>query len=126
MQARIVLNVKQMTKEDITELIRAVRDWELRTPKASIVGVRCDTLPKMEAAEEREVFLPYFPDIDRLVGTSEPEPGFLALGARGVVVDGKLIGTCDELSLSFGSVGLEEVTALENAETIGLVRIHQE
>jgi len=80
----------------------------------------------MEADEEREIFQDLFPHIDLQEGASEPDPGFLRLGQRGVVADGKLIGTCDELSLTFGSVGPEEVEALENANTIGLVRIRKE
>lgn len=125
MQVRIVLNAKEVSQEDITALIKMVRSWELLTPKAEIVGIRFDTAPKMEADKERDIFRGIFSDIDRLVGTSEPEPGFLALGLRAVTADGKLIGTCEELTLSFGSVGPEEVEALESADTIGLVRIRK-
>lgn len=126
MQARIVLNANEVTKEDITALLKMVRSWELLTPKAEILRIRFDTSPKMEADEEREVFQDIFPGIDRLEGASEPDLGFLRLGQRGVIVNGKLIGTCDELTLSFGRVGSEEAEALENATTISLVKIGKE
>lgn len=126
MQAKIVLNVKGVSKEDITALVRMIRSWELLTPKAEIVGVLFDTAPKMEADEEREIFQGIFSDINSLKEASAPSPGFLRLGQRAVTANGKLIGTCDELSLSFGDVGPEEVEALENANTIGLVKMRKE
>jgi len=47
----------------------------------------------------------------------------LRLGARSVVVQGKLIGTCDELTLSIEKATEEEMKRLQETDTISLVRM---
>ena len=111
MQVKIVLNVRGMSKEDIRGFVQMIRDWELRTPKAEIVGVLFETDP--------EIFL----EFDHLVGVPESKPGLLRLGRRGLVADGDLIGTCDELTLTVAEASEGEISVLQEAENITLVRI---
>ncbi|KKK80881.1 hypothetical protein LCGC14_2819040, partial [marine sediment metagenome] len=100
MQVKIVLNVREMSKEDIRGFVQMIRDWELRTPKAEVVGVLFETDPEITVAEVKEIFEGIFPEFDHLVGVPESKPGLLRLGRRGLVADGDLIGTCDELTLT--------------------------
>lgn len=123
MQVKIVLNVKEMEKVDIREFIRMIRDWELRTPAAEVVGILFETDPEVSSKEAKEIFQGIFGEFEHVVEIPSTKPSFIRLGTRGVTVDGKLVGTCDELTLSLGSASPEDLDNLENATTIGLVKI---
>ncbi len=123
MQVKIVLNVRGMSKEDIRGFVQMIRDWELRTPKAEIVGVLFETDPEITVAEAKEIFEGIFLEFDHLVGVPESKPGLLRLGRRGLVADGDLIGTCDELTLTVAEASEGEISVLQEAENITLVRI---
>jgi len=124
-QVRIVLTVKEMEKPDIRDFIGMIRDWELRTPSSEVVGVFFETEPEMSTQEAREIFQGIFPKFEHLMGIPATTPTIVRLGSRGVTADGRLVGTCEELSLSIGSATPEEVQELENAGTICLVRIRK-
>ncbi len=123
MQVKIVLNVREMSKEDIRGFVQMIRDWELQTPKAEIVGVLFETDPEITTAEAKEIFEGIFSEFDHLVAVSESKPGLLRLGRRGLVADGDLIGTCDELTLTIAEASEGDINVLQEAENITLVRI---
>lgn len=125
MQVKVVLNVKEMSKEDIRAFVQMIREWELRTPKATVAGVMFETDPEITTTEAKEIFEGIFPKFDHLEGIPQPEPGLLRLGNRGIVVDGDLIGTCDELTLSLAEAGEKEIGLLQEAQNITLVRIRK-
>lgn len=125
MEVKIVINVKNVSKEDIRSFIQMIRDWELRTPRATIVGVLFETDPEITTAEAKELFEGIFPEFEHLVEIPKSKAQLLRLGARGVAVEGKLVGTCDELTLSIGEATEEEMQKLQEAQTISLVRIRK-
>lgn len=126
MEVKIVLNVKEMSQEDIRAFVQMIRDWELRTPRAEVVGVLFETDPEITTAEAKEIFEGIFPEYDHLGEVPKPQPGLLRLGHRGIVVDGDLIGTCEELSLSLAEAGEREIGLLQEAQNITLVRMGKE
>lgn len=126
MEVKVVLNVKEMSKEDIRAFVQMIRDWELRTPRAEIVGIMFETDPEITTAEAKEIFEGIFPEYDHLAELPKPQPGLLRLGSRGIVVDGDLIGTCEELTLSLAEAGEREINLLQEAQNITLVRIGKE
>jgi len=124
-EVKIVINAKNTSKEDIRSFVRMIREWELRTPHATIVGVLFETNPEMTMEEAKEIFEGIFPEFEHLVEIPKGKGQLLRLGTRGVAVEGKLIGTCDELSLSIGEATEEEMQKLQEAQTISLVRIRK-
>ena len=123
MEVKIVLNITNMNKEDIRAFVQMIREWELRTPRAQIAGVLFDTNPQITGAEAKDIFNGIFPEFKHLVEMPQQEGSVLRLGTRGISVDGELIGTCDELTLSIGEAGETELKKLQEAHTIKLVRI---
>ena len=124
MKVRIVLTVREMEKPDIRRFIQMIRDWELRTPSSEVVAVFFETDPEISMQEARDIFQG-FPEFEHLVEIPSTRPTLIRLGSRGVTADGRLVGTCEELSLSIGSATHEEIEELENADTISLVRIRK-
>jgi len=123
MNVKIVLNCKDMTKEDIRTFVQMIRDWELRTSTANIVGALFDTDPQISTEEAKEIFEDIFPGFKHLVEIPTSKAQLLRLGTRGIAVGGKLVGTCDELTLSIGEATEEEIQKLEEANTIRLVKM---
>jgi len=125
MKVKLVINVKETTKDDIRDFVQMIREWELRTPKATICGVLFETDPEITSEEAKEIFEDIFPEFKHLVEIPASKAQLLRLGARGVAVGGKLVGTCDELSLSIGEASEEDIKGLQEAEAIALVRIRK-
>ena len=125
MDVKIVVNAKGANKEDIRSIVQMIRSWELTTHEAEIVGVLFDTDPQITTAEAKAIFEGVFPEFEHLVELPKPKGSLLRLGARGVTVEGKLLGTCDELTLSIGEATEEEMKRLQEATTISLVRIRK-
>ncbi|MBA7656816.1 hypothetical protein ES703_64743 [subsurface metagenome] len=123
MKVKIVINVKETTKDDIRDFVQMIREWELRTPKATICGVLFETDPEITSEEAKEIFEDIFPEFKHLVEIPASKAQLLRLGARGVAVGGKLMGTCDELTLSIGEATEEEMRELQEAQTISLVKM---
>lgn len=123
MDVKIVVNAKGANKEDIRSIVQMIRSWELQTHEAEIVGVLFDADPQITTAEAKEIFEGIFPEFERLVELPKPKGNLLRLGARGVTVEGELLGTCDELTLSIGEATEEEMQKLQEATTICLVKI---
>lgn len=123
MNVKVVINVKEMTKDDISDFVRMIREWELRTPKATICGVLFETDPEITSEEAKRIFEGVFPEFEHLVEIPSGQAQLLRLGARSVVVQGKLIGTCDELTLSIATATEEEMKRLQETDTISLVRM---
>jgi len=125
MEVSIIINTKNTTKEDIRSFLQAVREWELRAPRTEIVGVRFEADPEITSEEAKEIFEGIFPEFEKLVEIPKPQGSLLRLGGRGITVNGQLIGTCDELTLSIGQATDEEMRRLEEADAITLVRIRR-
>ena len=125
MNVKVVINVKEMTKDDIRDFVQMIREWELRTPKATICGVLFETNPEITSEEAKRIFEGVFPEFEHLVEIPGGQAQLLRLGARGISVGGKLVGTCDELTLSIGEASEEEIKRLQEAEAIALVKIHK-
>ncbi|KKL18488.1 hypothetical protein LCGC14_2475030 [marine sediment metagenome] len=125
MFVKIVFSANDLEKPDIREFIRLVREWELRTPKAEVVGVFFETDPQITSEEAKELFTGIFRESEHVLEVPSTDPSFIRLGQRGVTVNGKLIGTVSELTLSLGAASPEDLDSLENAQTIGLVKINR-
>jgi len=123
MKVKIVLNITNMNKEDIRAFVQMIREWELRTPMAEIAGVLFDTDPEITSDEAKEIFEGIFPEFEHLVEIPASKAQLLRLGVRGIAVGGKLVGTCDELTLSIGEATEEEMRELQEAQTISLVKM---
>ena len=123
MKVKIVINVKETTKDDIRDFVQMIREWELRTPKATICGVLFETDPEITSEEAKEIFEDIFPEFKHLVEIPASKAQLLRLGTRGIAVGGKLVGTCDELTLSIGEATEEEMRELQEAQTISLVKM---
>jgi len=123
MKVKIVLNITNMNKEDIRAFVQMIREWELRTPMAEIAGVLFDTDPQITSDEAKEIFEGIFPEFEHLVEIPASKAQLLRLGVRGIAVGGKLVGTCDELTLSIGEATEEEMRELQEAQTISLVKM---
>lgn len=125
MKVTIIINTKNTTKEDIRSFLQLVREWELRAPRTEITGVRFEADPEITSEEAKEIFEGIFPEFEKLVEIPETQGSLLRLGGRGITVNGQLIGTCDELTLSIGQATDEEMRKLEEADAITLVRIRR-
>ena len=123
MEVKIVLNITNMNKEDIRAFIHMIREWELRTPRAQVIGVLFDTNPQITTTEAKEIFEGIFPEFEHLVEIPKGKANLLRLGARGVSIGGKLVGTCDELTLSIGEATEAEMQELQEAQSISLVKM---
>ncbi|KKN20358.1 hypothetical protein LCGC14_0936350 [marine sediment metagenome] len=123
MKVKIWVNSQDMTKEDIRALIQLIREWELRTPRGDITSVQFETDPGITSEEAKRMFEGIFPEFEHLLEIPKSKAQLLRLGSRGLTVDGELIGTVEELSLSIGEASEEDVKKLEEAEAIALVRI---
>ena len=138
MNVKIVINAKETTKDDIRAFVQMIREWELKTPKSTIVGVLFDTDPKITSEQAKAIFEGIFPEgffvdthdpavsLYTNIDAVEPSKGsIIRLGTRGITVGGDLIGTCEEISLSIGEASNEEIKKLEEAEAIVLIRMRQ-
>jgi len=120
---KIVFDTRNASKEDIRAFIQAVREWELRSHKATVAGVLFESNPEITSAEAKEIFEGIFPEFEHLVEIPAGEGQLLRLGSRGIVVQGILLGTCDELSLTIAAASEEDRKALQDADTISLIRM---
>ena len=125
MNVKIVINSQEMTQDDIRDFVRMIKEWELRTPKAAICGVLFETKPEITSEEAKRIFEGVFPEFEHLVEIPGGQAQLLRLGSRGITVGGKLVGTCDELTLSIAEATEEEMKALQDAENISLVRMNK-
>ena len=125
MEAKIVINVRETDKDDIRAFVQMIREWELRTPKSSIYGVLFETFPELTSMEAKAIFERIFPEFEHPVEIAASKTQLLRLGSRGITVEGKLVGTCDELTLSIGEATEEEMKRLQEAHVICLVRIQK-
>ncbi len=123
MKVKIVINVKETTKDDIRDFVQMIREWELRTPKATICGVLFETDPEITSEEAKAIFEGIFPEFEHLVEIPASKAKLLRLGARLITVEGKPIGTCDELTLSIGEASEEEMQKLQETNCIALVKM---
>ena len=125
MNVKVVINVKGTTQDDIRDFVQMIREWELRTPKATICGVLFETKPEITSEEAKRIFEGLFPEFEHLAEIPGGQTQLLRLGSRGIAVGGRIVGTCDELTLSIGKATEEEMKALQDAGTISLVRINK-
>ena len=125
MEAKIVINVRETTKDDIRAFVQMIREWELRTPKSTICGVLLEIAPELTSGEAKKIFEGIFPELEHPVEMPTSKTQLLRLGSRGITIENKLVGTCDELTLSIGEATEEEMERLQEAHVIGLVRIQK-
>ena len=125
MNVKVVINVKETSKDDIRDFVQMIREWELRTPTATICGVLFETDPEITSEEAKKIFEGIFPEFEHLLEIPAAKGQLLRLGSRGITIEGKLVGTCDELSLSIGEATEEEMKRLQEAQAICLVRIQK-
>jgi hypothetical protein len=137
MKAKIVLTAEKVDKEDLRSLIQLLREWELKTPQSTILGVLFTTEPELPTSEAEELFRGIFPEFKNVVKIPGPvkpdegitlnitteDPNLARLGQRILIADGELLGTVDELSLSIGRASPDELRKLQDAQVIKLTRI---
>ncbi len=124
MKAKMVLNVDNMTQEDLRYFIRVIREWELRTPKSKVVGIQVDTDPEMADKEAEDILRSVFPG-HILAEPPQPVGSLLQLGDRALMVDGELLGTVNNLSLVIGQGEAEQLKKLQDARIISLERMNK-
>ena len=139
MRVKMILNAENMTKADLRTFIQKIREWELMTPRSQIVGILFYTDPQMSSQEEADIFRGIFPEFKHLVeipGPVKPEEGLhvtvapdegsiLRLGSRGIVVEGELIATIEEMTLTICEADEEALKKLREAREIHLVRVRK-
>lgn len=124
MQVKMMMQATNLSKEELRTLIQAVREWELRNPRSEVVSVILDTRPQLSAAEVMEIFQGVYPAFEQ-VGAIEMKTRQLALGNRGIVIGGQVVGVLDEMTLSIAEASDELLNTLQEAETISLVKIRR-
>ena len=139
MKVKMILNAENMTKEDLRRFIQVIREWELKTPKSTIVGILFDTDPQMSSPESADIFRGIFPEFNHLVeipGAIKPEEGLhvtvapvegniLCLGSRAISIKGALVGYCEEMTLSIGEASQADIKSLQEADILQLVRVRR-
>jgi len=125
MNVKIVINSQDATQDDIRAFVQMIREWELRTPKSNITGVLFETDPEISSAEAKAIFEGIFPEFEHLVEMPASKAKLLRLGTRLITVEGKPIGTCDELTLSIGEASEEEMQKLQETNCIALVKMNK-
>ncbi len=123
MNVKIVINAQKTTQDDIRAFVQMIREWELRTPESSIAGVLFETDPEITSAEAKAIFEGIFSEFEHLMEIPPAQGGLLRLGTRGITVEGKLVGTCDELTLSIAEASEEEIKKLQEAQSVCLVKM---
>lgn len=122
MEAKIIFDTQNTSKEDIRSLIQMVREWELRTPRAD-VSVFFETKPEMADSEIREIFEGIYPKFSHLVEIPTTKPQVISLGTRAMVIESEIVGTCHEFALSIGQTDEAKIKRIEEAREIKLVRM---
>ena len=125
MNVKVVINCQETTQDDIRAFVQMIREWELRTPRTSITGVLFETDPEISSAEAKAIFEGIFPEFEHLVEIPASKAKLLRLGTRLITVEGKPIGTCDELTLSIGEASEEEMQKLQETNCIALVKMNK-
>ena len=125
MNVKVVINCQETTQDDIRAFVQMIREWELKTPRTSITGVLFETDPEISSAEAKAIFEGVFPEFEHLVEVPATKGSMLRLGARGITLEGELVGTVDELTLSIGEASEEEIEKLQEAHCIALVKMNK-
>lgn len=123
MNIKIVFSAKDTTKEDLRAFVTMVKEWELRTPKATVTGVLFVREKEISNEDASAIFEGIYPEFENLIDAPVGPDQMLRLGSRGIVIDGKLVGTCGDLSLTLEAAGEADIEALQEAKTISLVRM---
>ncbi len=132
MKAKMTMNIQDMTKDDLRAFIQRIREWEIATPMSTIVGIVFETDPQMSSEETKELFRSVFPEYMDLVeipltpaAQAAQEGDILRLGSRGMVVNGELIATLQEMCLTICEADEPALEKLRNAPVIQLIRVNQ-
>ena len=125
MNVKIVFDTRTTTQEDIRAFVEMVREWELRTPRSNVAGVLFSTDPEISSAEAKAIFEGLYPEFEHLVEIPDSQPKLLRLGTRLITVEGKPIGSCDELTLSIGEASEEDIQKLQETNCIALVKMNK-
>ncbi len=125
MQVSMTFSSQNMSKDELRSLLQAIRGWELSTPRTEIDAFTFKTVPEMTLEEIHDIFARISPNFKNVADFPLPKTGFLSLGARGIVIDGALVGHCDELTLAIGAASEDDMKKLQEAHQIVLVRMGQ-
>lgn len=123
MNVKIVINSQETTQDDIRAFVHMIREWELRTPRSSITGVLFETDPEISSAEAKAIFEGIYPEFEHLVEIPASKAKLLRLGARLITIEGKPVGTVEELTLSIAEASEEEMQRLQETNCIALVKM---
>lgn len=123
MHVTLTLSARNISRDQLRALIQAIRDWEQGVGGNEPCGIRCETNPRMTVDETQKLLSEIHPDFARRAVYRESPTRVLRLGQRMLTVGGKLIGTCDQLSLEIAEGTAQEIEELENAQVISLVRM---
>ena len=121
MNVTMMLKADNLSLEDLRSLVQAIREWGTAMPELATLLFEADPPLSHEEAEDllQGAGLPFHTTLE-IRGAPPKE---LRLGPRGVMIEGKLVGTCDGMSLTIAEATDEEIQALEGAPVIGLVRM---
>ncbi len=121
MKVTMRFEAKDLSQEDVRSFIRSLREWELRTLKSDVVGIYLTTDPQLDVEEVKAIFEGIYPvEVD---DNETPPLPILRLGKRGILVEGKLIGYCDEMSLTVAESSEEEIERLQEVQIISLLKM---
>ncbi len=121
MKVTMMLKADDLSQEDLRSLVQAIREWGTAMPE--LATLLFDTNPPLSHEEARALLQGIGLPIHATLEVRGAPPKELRLGPRGIMVGGKLVGTCDGMSITVAEAGEEEIQALEGAPVIGLVRM---
>lgn len=121
-KVRMTMQASDLSKEDLRTLIQVFREWELRTPRSDVTMLLFETDPELTTEEAKEIFQGIYPPFEQqqLFPTDFRQ---LNLGSRSIVVGGKIVGTCDDMSLTLAEASDEDIELLANAQSISMVKM---
>ncbi|KKM22445.1 hypothetical protein LCGC14_1625280 [marine sediment metagenome] len=124
MKVTMMLMANDFSQEDLRSLIQAIREWGTAMPElATRPSLLLHTDPPLSHEEAEALLQEIGLPIHATLEVHGALPKELRLGPRGIMVGGKLVGTCDGMSITVAEAGEEEIQALEGAPVIGLVRM---
>jgi len=129
MVLRVVISTDNVeSKEQIKGLIEAIRSWELKTPHAEVTAILIETEPEIPKEELDRLFAGIYPNPDEVffkATTAEEKPGAVLFGRRSIMVNGKIMGYCEDMGFTFSEATPEEIKQLQDAGSIVLSKMYQ-
>jgi len=123
MEVKLEFHAKNMDKDELRLLTQKIREWELLTERTEIDTFLITTAPPLTSEEHVEMLKGVFPPFKHVDSVPLDGKPVLHLGSRQVVINGHLVGICEELCLSMEDALPEHVKQLEEAQVIQLIRM---